>query len=414
MITKGDRLPGPFLRFWASDALTSAGDGFTLVAAPLLLVTLTSRPILVAGGVFAAQIPWLLFGLRAGVVVDRVDRRKLIMVVDTARTALLAVLAITVATGTANVALLYLLLFASGTGDTLVMTAGIAFVPALVPKAAMTRAYSRIVATRLIGASLLARPIGAWLFSRDASVPFAVDAASFLGGVLLLARVPSPARAPTPATPGTAEAADPGGAVRSGLRLLWTDRVLRVLAMCIFVMNVTLSATMAVLVIYAGERLGLGATGYGLLGACVALGGLLGTAVVDRLVARFGTRTLLIAGLAIECGTQLSLAVTTTAWVAALTLAIFGVHGSVWTVLTVSLRQHRAADEVRGRVSSAYTVLSVTGSALGALLGGALVELGGITTPMWFGAACVAGVFAFAFSGLRKDEVQLDTAAGAR
>ena len=87
-------------------------------------------------------------------------------------------------------------------------------------------------------------------------------------------------------------------------------------------------------------------------------------------------------------------------------LAVFGVHSSVWSVLTVSLRQHRVADEVRGRVSSAYTVLSVSGSALGALLGGALVELGGITAPMWFGAACVAGVFALAIPNLRKDEVQ--------
>jgi MFS family permease len=409
MITKANRLPGPFLRFWAADALSSAGDGFTLVAGPLLMVTLTSSPILIAGGYFAAQIPWLLFGLHAGALVDRTDRRRLIMAVDTARTGLMAVLAVLVATGSASVASVYLLLFLSGVGDTMVMTAGVAFVPALVPKAAMTRAYSRIIATRLVGASLLARPIGAWLFTRDASVPFVVDAVSFFGGVLLLTRVPSPPR------PATTESADePGGAVRSGLRLLWGDGVLRVLAMCIFVMNVTLSATMAVLVIYAGERLGLGATGYGLLGAAAAVGGLLGTFVVDRLVARFGARTLLIVGLAIECGTQLTLALTTWAWVAALTLAIFGVHGAVWSVLTVSLRQHRAADEVRGRINSAYTVLSVTGSAIGALVGGALVELGGITTPMWFGAACVAGVFAFAIPNLRKDEVQLETAAGAR
>lgn len=403
MIKRGDRLPGAFLRFWASDALTSAGDGFTLVAAPLLLVTLTTSPMLIAGGVFAAQIPWLLFGLRAGATVDRTDRRKVIMVVDTVRTALLAGLAVAVATGAASVVLVYAILFASGVGDTLVMTAGISFVPSLVPRASMTRAYSRIIATRLVGASLLARPIGAWLFTRDASVPFAVDALSFLGGVLLLVRVPSP---PPPAPTDGAERSG----VRNGLRLLWRDRVLRVLALCIFVMNVTLSATMAVLVIYAGERLGLGATGYGLLGATIAAGGLLGTTVVDRLVRRFGPRPLLLAGLAVECSTQLTLALTTHVWVALLVLAIFGVHSSVWSVMTVSLRQHRVADEVRGRVSSAYTVLSVSGSALGALLGGALVELGGITTPMWFGAGCVAGVFALAVPNLRKDEVQLETA----
>jgi MFS family permease len=177
-------------------------------------------------------------------------------------------------------------------------------------------------------------------------------------------------------------------------------------------MNVTLSATLAVLVLYAAQRLGLGPTGYGLLGASIAVGGLVGTMVVDPLVARVGTRLLLIVGLAIECGTQLTLAVTTSAWVAAGVLAIFGVHGSVWSVLTVSLRQHRTADEVRGRVSSAYTVLSVSGSALGALLGGALVEVGGITTPMWVGAIGVAVVFALAIPNLRAEDVRVETPEG--
>jgi MFS family permease len=409
MIKTGQRLPGPFLRMWAADALSSAGDGFTLIAAPLLLVSLTSSPILIAGGVFASQIPWLLFGLHAGAIVDKTDQRKLIMAVDLVRALLMAGLAVAVYTDSASVALVYLLLFASGIGDTMVMTAGIALVPALVPKPLMTRAYSRLVATRLIGASLIARPLGAWLFTRDASIPFAVDALSFLGGVLLLARVRSPAR-PVPDETGEPKLDD--GGVRSGLRLLWRDRLLRVLALCIFVMNVTLSATLAVLVLYAGERLGLGPTGYGLLGAATALGGLAGSVVVDRLVARIGTRRLLIIGLAIECGTQLTLAITTSPWVAALVLAVFGVHSSVWTVLTVSLRQHRTADEVRGRVSSAYTVLSVSGSAIGALLGGTLVELGGITTPMWVGAACVAGVFALAIPNLRRDEVRLETPEG--
>jgi MFS family permease len=407
MIKTTQRLPAPFLRMWAADALSSAGDGFTLVAAPLLLVTLTSSPILIAGGVFASQIPWLLFGLHAGAIVDRTDRRKLIMAVDLVRAMLMAALAIAVFTDTAGVPLVYALLFASGVGDTMVMTAGVTLVPGLVPRSLLTRAYSRLVATRLIGAALVARPLGAWLFTREPSTPFFVDALSFFGGVLLLTRVPSPAR-PAPAEPGDGD----DGGVRSGLRLLWRDRVLRVLAMCIFVMNVTLSATLAVLVLYAAQRLGLGPTGYGLLGASIAVGGLVGTMVVDPLVARVGTRLLLIVGLAIECGTQLTLAVTTSAWVAAGVLAIFGVHGSVWSVLTVSLRQHRTADEVRGRVSSAYTVLSVSGSALGALLGGALVEVGGITTPMWVGAIGVAVVFALAIPNLRAEDVRVETPEG--
>ena len=99
----------------------------------------------------------------------------------------------------------------------------------------------------------------------------------------------------------------------------------------------------------------------------MAVGGLIGTALVGRLRQRFGTSTLLKAGLLIELGTHLTLALTSTWAVAASALLIFGIHGSVWSVLTVSLRQHRTTDEVRGRVMSAYMVLSVGGAAIGSL-----------------------------------------------
>src|SRR5689334_5478954 len=158
----------------------------------------------------------------------------------------------------------------------------------------------------------------------------------------------------------------------------------------------------------------MGATGYGVLGACLALGGLAGTALVGPLLARFGTTALLTTGLLIEAGTQLCLALTTSEWVAGGMLIVFGVHGSVWSVLTTSLRQHRAGEEVRGRVMAAYNLLSVGGAAFGALLGGVLVAAGSITTPMWFGAALVSGVFALAVPSLRRSDLELETAVGVR
>ena len=114
------------------------------------------------------------------------------------------------------------------------------------------------------------------------------------------------------------------GAGASGLRMLWHDQVLRVLALCIFVMNVTLTGTLAVLVIYAHDRLHVGPTGYGLLSASIA-SAVAGTALIGRLQRRFGTSTLLEAGLVIEMGTQLTLALTSTWAVAAIALLIFGV-----------------------------------------------------------------------------------------
>jgi predicted MFS family arabinose efflux permease len=114
---------------------------------------------------------------------------------------------------------------------------------------------------------------------------------------------------------------------------------------------------------------------------------------------------LLKVGLLIEAGTHLSLALTHSRWVAGATLLVFGIHSSVWSVLTLSLRQQRVSDEARGRVSAAYLVLSVGGAALGSVLGGVLVKAGGLTTPMWFGAAVVAVVFAVSVPGLRQSSI---------
>jgi hypothetical protein len=256
VIRRGERLPGSFLRRWTADALSAAGDGFTSVAALLLLTTLTDNPVLVAGGVSASQVPWLLFGLHSGAVVDRSNQRRLIMRVDIVRAMLMTGLAVSIATGSVSVALLYILLLASGAGDTLVLTAGTSLVPVLIGRTQLTRANGQLMATRLGGGFLIARPVGTWPFTRGHATPFFVDAVSFLAGALLMFRRPA-RRAADPTEPSR------GGAVRAGLHIQLQDRVLRVLALSIVVMNVTLSGTLAVLVAGAGQsrRLNLRAVG---------------------------------------------------------------------------------------------------------------------------------------------------------
>ncbi|MBE7186947.1 MFS transporter [Jatrophihabitans endophyticus] len=407
-------LPSSFRRLWASDALSTAGDGFTLVAAPLLALTLTDDPTLVALTTTAQFLPWMVFGLLSGALVDRYEPRRLIIGVDLVRGLLFVVLAVAVWTHHVDVGLLYAVLFLSGAGDTVTSTAATSLTPRLVERDQLTRANSRLLSTRLIGGSLVARPLGAVLFLHGPGTPFAVDAVSFGLGCLLLVGVPSGlhgradrAAAGTVPGPVAPPSAPVRPRVRDGLAMLWADPVLRILALCILVMNVTLAATMSVLVLVARDRLGLGAFGYGLLLAALAAGGLIGTVVVRPLLARFGPATLLTAGLVIEAATHLGLALTRSPWLAGGVLVVFGVHAAVWSVLTLSLRQHRIEDSARGRVGSAYQMLSVGGAALGGVLGGLLVETVGLTAPMWFGAVVVALVFAVAVRSLRSSAIEL-------
>jgi MFS family permease len=398
----GVPLGSGFARLWTASAATNVGDGVALAAGPLLLASLTPDPALVAGAVFAQQLPWLLFALPAGVVVDRIDRRKLVVLVNLVRAAVIGALAAAVATGSASVALIYVALFAVGTMETLADSASTALLPALVPPEQLPRANARLVGVHIVGNQLLAPPLGAALFVLAAAIPFGLNAATFLIGAVLIAtlRIPRPEPRSEPHAPLRRD-------VTTGMRALMRHPVLRMLAICLSLMNLTLMGTFSILVLYARERLGLDEVGFGLLLAASAVGGVAGSAASARLQERFGVAGLLRAGLVIETCTHLSLALARAPWVAITTMVVFGAHASVWGVLTLSWRQRVVPDALRGRVNSGYFLFSIGGAALGALVGGFTAGALGITAPFWlaFGGMSLLTVVAWRwFTPARLDD----------
>ncbi len=148
--------------------------------------SLTGDPGLVAGAALVQQLPWLLFALLSGVYVDRLDRRRLIVSGSTPPgAAVLAGLAVTVATDTVTVPLIYVAFFLLGTGETLADSAYQAVLPSLVPDEHLERANARLMATFVVGNQLAAKPLGAYLFVVGAAVPFGFDATTFLVAALL-------------------------------------------------------------------------------------------------------------------------------------------------------------------------------------------------------------------------------------
>ncbi|HEX7743695.1 MAG TPA: MFS transporter, partial [Micromonosporaceae bacterium] len=94
------RLGADFGKLWSASAISNLGDGITMAAGPLLIASITADPALVAGAVFVQQLPWLLFSLVSGAYVDRLDRRRLIVLVNLLRAGALGALVATVAAGT--------------------------------------------------------------------------------------------------------------------------------------------------------------------------------------------------------------------------------------------------------------------------------------------------------------------------
>ncbi|MQA83847.1 MAG: MFS transporter [Streptosporangiales bacterium] len=382
------RLGADFGKLWAGGAVSNIGDGVTLAAGPLLVLTLTRDPALVAGAVFVQQLPWLLFSLLSGAYADRLDRRLLVVVVNLLRGAVVGGLAAAVWLEVASIPLVYGALFLLGVGETLADVAGTALLPSVVAPDCLTRANARLVATHMVGNQLAAPPFGAWLFTVAAALPFGVDAASFLVAAALVAAVRQrPDAAPAPASRGSLRSD-----IAEGVRWLWEHRALRMLAICLCLMNVTFMAAFAVWALYVRQRLGLGEIGFGLFLTAGAGGGVLGSAVVNRLNTRFGAAALLRAGLVVETATHLSLATVRVPWAAALTMVIFGMHAAVWGVIALTLRQRLVPAELLGRVNSAYMFLATGGAALGALPGGLIARTLGITAPFWIAFAGMAAL----------------------
>jgi MFS family permease len=383
------RLGTSFRWLWSASMLTNIGDGIALAAGPLLVASQTRDPFLVSLAFFCEFLPSLLLGTFAGVVVDRVDRRRIVVLVNLARAGVLAVLAATIATGSVGIAAVLLALLLLGTAETFADLASTSLLPRLVPRASLGLANTRLQSAHLLVNQLIGPPIGAFLFVAGMAIPFAADAVCFAFGAVLASRIASSAvsaqRVAPDAQTGSAALASVWSDLVDGFRWLRAHPPMRTLALTIVAFNVTFGAAWSVLVLYAMDRLGMDSVGFGLLTTASAIGGIIGTAAYGALERRFSLAQLMRAGLLIETGTHLVFALTRSPAVALATMVVFGAHEVVWWTTSTTVRQRAVPDELMGRVGGIYTVGLTGGIVVGTPIGGLLARSFGLTAPFWFG-----------------------------
>ncbi|MEV0428634.1 MFS transporter [Micromonospora sp. NPDC050495] len=386
--TTGDRLDGRFARLWAASTMSALGSGMATVAAPLYVASRTDDPLVVAAGAAVGWLPWLLFALPGGVLVDRVDRRRLMVVIDWVRVVVLVVLAAAMFADRAGIVLLYAVLFVVNAGEVVFRTAAQAVVPAVVPRSRLERANGWLGGGTQVMQNMVAGPLGGLLFVLAAAIPFAVNAGTYALSAVLVGLVAGSFRT----GPDRGARRSVRAEVADGFRWLLGHRLLRTMTLLIGLLNVTLTAALAVLVLLATDRLGLGSVGYGALFTCLAVGGLLGAAAGDRLVAAITATWTVRVGLLIEAGLHLALAASRSAVVVGVALFAFGVHSSLWNIVANSLRQRLTPPALLGRVGSTNLFLAAGGNCVGALLGGVVAGRFGITAPYWVGFVVAVAV----------------------
>jgi predicted MFS family arabinose efflux permease len=272
-------------------------------------------------------------------------------------------------------------LFLFGVVETFGDTTTATLLPMLVDKQDLGIANSRALTGVVVWNQMAGPPVGAALFAAGMALPFVSESVCVLAGVLLISRIQLP-----PPKEGR-QHARVREEIREGWRWLWAHPAVRTLAITIFTFNVTFGAAFSVLVLYARERLGMGALGYGLITTAMAVGGLLGGACYGWLERHLHLGVIMRGGLIIETLTHLALALTRWAWFALIVFVIFGAHALVWGTTSTSVRQRAVPTEFQGRVGSVYLSGVVGGIVIGSLLGGLVGSAWGVTAPFWFAFA---------------------------
>lgn len=377
------RMGTDFRWLLASSWTSNIGDGIALSAAPLLIASLTSSPLLVAAGAMMQFLPWLLFGLLAGSVADHHDRRRLVMLANGSRAIIVGALVVFLITGQANVWIVLATAFLYGTAEVFADSAGSTLLPMLVRPADLGLGNARLQAGFLVANQLAGPPLGAFLFAIGSFWPFLVQILCVSLAVILISRI---ARTPIPPRdePPAGVKAHP---IREGLRWLRGNAPVRTLVLIILVFNVTWAAPWGVLVLYATEYLDMGPVGFGALTTASALGGLVAIGSFGWLERHVSFSTLMRVCLSLEVLMHLGFALTTSGVVALVIMFGFGLYAFVWGTISTTVRQRLVPMELQGRIASVNMVGVFGGLVIGQLIGGLLAQAWGPTAPWWFAFA---------------------------
>jgi len=388
-----------FWTLWSASAVSTFGDGLRYVAFPLLAAGLTTDPRAVAVVFVAGYLPWPLFGLLGGAVVDRKDRRALMWMTDTARAVAVGAFTAVLVTSATTIVSLAVLSFLLGAAETLFDNAASAIVPQLVAPARLERANSWLIGVQTLNSTLIGAPIGALLYGVARYLPTAADAVSFAAAAAVLWSLPGQYR-PTSSTSRTSLGADIG----AGLRWLSRHRFLRTACLLLIVINATLGAGEAVLVLYARSTLGLSDLGYTALFVTLAVGAILGTVIAPAIRRRVNLRPVVVSAAVGQAAAMLAAGCTTNLAIAIAAMAIIGASIAAWNVVTVSYRQAAVPTELLGRVTSSYRVIALSAMPLGAAAGGITAHTWGLHAPYLASGIVLTAATLLAFPALQHPD----------
>jgi predicted MFS family arabinose efflux permease len=366
-----------FLLLWWGQAISTLGSRMSQLAYPLLVLELTgsaSRAGLVG---FVDTVPLLLFYLPAGALVDRWDRKRVMLVCDAGRGIALGAVAVLLVAGDLPYWVILVAAFVEGTLSVFFQLAQMTALIHVVAPEQMQTAFARNEA-RTFGAGVIGQPLGGVLFGVAQSLPFIADAVSYVVSYVMvfLVRASFHEEKPRSRERMRKEIAD-------GFRWLWGQPFLRACAFLIAGSNFVWSAMYLVVIVRMRDDLGATGGVIGLSFALVGIGGLLGSLAAPRIHARVASRSIVIGAAWVWAVLLPLLSVPTQPLVMGVLFAGMSAVGPVWNVTVVAYRMSIVPDRLAGRVNAVARLIATSAIPLAQLVSGIMLDHIGAVSSMW-------------------------------
>jgi MFS family permease len=363
-----------FWLLWLATVFANLADGIFKLALPLLAMQFSTAPSIIAGVAFAVRLPWLLFALFAGVLVDRLDRRQTIIIANLSRVLVLALLVGAILMKTISLPLIYAVALLLGIAETFADTSSAAILPSVLEGQKSEKANAWLIGAITVSNEFIGPPLGGALVLLSLAAAFGSSSILYLAAVFALLLMAGSFRpAPSQAKPILND-------LLAGLVYVWKNSLLRNLILIVTVMNLAWSAWFAVMVLYLVGKGGVSEFGYGIMLTTIGIGGLLGAVITLPIVNRWGRAWAIVADI---FGTVLMLlvpALTVNVWLIGIAAVIGGIGSSMWGIVVSSIRQETVPDEMQGRSSGVFRLFGYGALPLGAAFAGFVAEWANIPT----------------------------------
>ena len=389
---------GPaFNRLWASSLVSNLADGVLMAAAPLLAITLTDSTVLISAIGAMVMLPWLLFAMPIGVMVDRVDRRFILAGSNAIRSAVIGAVALGIATDHITIYWLIFSGFIIGVCEVATDTTAQSLIPQILDEEHYEKGNSRLQISETVIQGFIGSPLSGFLYAIAIWLPFFINSIGYAVATLFALLIPiqylQDVRTDSPNETKSSYLED----IKFGIRYLYNQKVLRRLVLTTATIGVCYSAGTATMVLFIIKELELSPQYFGVVISIQGAGALLGAIVAPQASKKFGRSIIMTLGITSSSVVLLLQGFATNIYIF-VALATFGGFAiSQWNILLMATYQRIIPNELYGRIHGTRRTLVWGMLPVGSLIGGVLAHFS-LRLPMLIGGF-LASALAFASIG---------------